>query len=70
MDFPLYPPWRAKSAITKVPVVIVGGGAVGLTLALALSRRSIDVLILEDDNRVCDGSRALGMARRTLDIWD
>ena len=53
-----------------MPVVIVGGGAVGLTLALALSRRSIDVLVLEDDNRVCDGSRALGMARRTLDIWD
>jgi 3-(3-hydroxy-phenyl)propionate hydroxylase len=70
MDFPVYPPWRAKNAITKVPVVIVGGGAVGLTLALALSRRSIDVLVLEDDNRVCDGSRALGMARRTLDIWD
>ena len=52
------------------PVVIVGGGAVGLTLWLALARRGIPTVVLEDSDSVCHGSRALGMARRTVDIWE
>ena len=52
------------------PVVVVGAGPIGLTLALTLSKAGVDCVLLEDDGRVCDGSRAIGMSRRTLEIWD
>ncbi|WP_051003217.1 FAD-dependent monooxygenase [Bradyrhizobium elkanii] len=54
---------------TANPVVIAGGGPVGLTLALALARYGVSCVVLEDDGTVSDGSRALGMSRRTQDIW-
>ena len=65
-----YSPWNPGSRRSRYPVIIVGGGAVGLTLMLTLARRGIAALTLENDDQVCDGSRALGMARRTVDIWD
>jgi len=52
------------------PVVIVGAGPIGLTLALTLQKTGVDCVLLEDDAQVCDGSRAIGMSRRTLEIWD
>ncbi|CAM5787104.1 3-(3-hydroxy-phenyl)propionate/3-hydroxycinnamic acid hydroxylase [Castellaniella caeni] len=51
-------------------VTIVGGGLVGLTMALDLSRRGIPVLVLDDDNTVSVGGRAICHAHRTLQIWD
>jgi 3-(3-hydroxy-phenyl)propionate hydroxylase len=39
-------------------VVIVGAGPVGLTLALALARRGIDVLVLDRDASTAEHSRA------------
>lgn len=47
----------------------MGGGPVGLTLALALARQEIRCVVLEEDGAVNEGSRALGMSRRTQDIW-
>ena len=51
-------------------VVIVGGGPVGLACALALVRRNIPVLVLEQALGYCDGSRAICFSRRTLQIMD
>ncbi|MDB5608079.1 MAG: FAD-dependent oxidoreductase [Bradyrhizobium sp.] len=51
------------------PVVIAGAGPVGMTLGLALARQGVQSILLEEDATVSQGSRALGMSRRTLDIW-
>lgn len=61
---------RAAQNPDPVPVVIVGAGPVGLTLALTLARNGVRCVLLEDEGGVCQGSRALGMSRRTLEIWD
>lgn len=50
-------------------VVVVGGGLVGLTLALDLSQRGIGVTLLDDDDTVSTGSRAICFAKRTLEIY-
>lgn len=53
-----------------VPVIIVGAGPVGMSAAIDLKMRGIDVLILDDDNTVSVGSRAICWAKRALEIWD
>ncbi|MFP5474771.1 MAG: FAD-dependent oxidoreductase [Gammaproteobacteria bacterium] len=52
------------------PVVIVGAGPVGLTLAIDLAQRGQPVLVVDNDDRLSTGSRALCFAKRTLEIWD
>ncbi len=52
------------------PVVIVGAGPIGLTLAIDLALRGQRVLLLDNDYRLSTGSRAICFAKRTLEIWD
>lgn len=52
------------------PVVIVGAGPVGLTLAIDLAQRGQRVLVVDNDDKLSTGSRALCFAKRTLEIWD
>jgi 3-(3-hydroxy-phenyl)propionate hydroxylase len=51
------------------PVVVVGGGLVGLTLALDLARHGVPVVVLDEDDTVSVGSRAICFAKRTLEIY-
>nr|WP_315598355.1 FAD-dependent oxidoreductase [uncultured Cupriavidus sp.] len=49
-------------------VAIVGGGPVGLTLALGLASHGIASVLIEADDSVCHGSRAICISRRSLEI--
>lgn len=52
------------------PVVIVGAGPVGLSLAIDLTLQQIPVVLLDNDDRLSSGSRAICFAKRTLEIFD
>jgi 3-(3-hydroxy-phenyl)propionate hydroxylase len=52
------------------PVVIVGAGPVGLAAAIDLAQQGIRVVLLDDDDRLSNGSRAICFAKRTLEIFD
>ncbi|MCF8211969.1 MAG: FAD-dependent oxidoreductase, partial [Rhodoferax sp.] len=52
------------------PVVIIGAGPIGLTQALDLAYRGIRSVVLDDNNTVSIGSRAVCYAKRPLEIWD
>ena len=63
-------PDQDAAAPVRHPVVVVGAGPVGLSLAIDLAQRGCRVLVLDNDNRLSTGSRAICFAKRTLDIWD
>jgi len=50
--------------------VVIGAGPIGLSLALDCAQRGIQVLLLDDNNTVSVGSRAVCYAKRPLEIWD
>lgn len=52
------------------PVVVVGAGPVGLTLAIDLALRETPVVLLDNDNTLSSGSRAICFAKRTLEVFD
>jgi 3-(3-hydroxy-phenyl)propionate hydroxylase len=52
------------------PVVVVGAGPVGLSLAIDLAQRGIPVVLLDNDCKLSTGSRAICFAKRTLEIFD
>ena len=51
-------------------VVVVGAGPVGLTLAIDLAQRGHSVLLLDDADRIGEGSRAICFSKRSLEAWD
>jgi len=51
-----------------IPVLIAGGGPVGLTLAALLARHGVRSLVLEADPGCCSGSRAICISRRSQEI--
>lgn len=50
------------------PVVIVGAGPTGLAMGVDLAMQGISTVILDDNNTVSVGSRAICFAKRTLEI--
>jgi 3-(3-hydroxy-phenyl)propionate hydroxylase len=63
-------PDQDAGAPARHPVVVVGAGPVGLSLAIDLAQRGQRVLLLDNDYRLSTGSRAICFAKRTLEIWD
>lgn len=52
------------------PVVIVGAGPVGLAMAIELANHGVRALVLDDNNVVSVGSRAICWSKRSLEILD
>ena len=55
---------------SRTPVLIVGAGPTGLTLAIALRRQGVECLLIDRLREPLPWSRALGMHARTLEILD
>ncbi len=51
-------------------VVVVGAGPIGLAFAVDLAQRGHRVVVLDDSDRIGDGSRAICFSKRTLEIFD
>ncbi|MCS6780412.1 MAG: FAD-dependent oxidoreductase [Geminicoccaceae bacterium] len=64
------PPPELATGEGRARVVIVGAGVVGLTTALDLARHGIASILLDDDDTVSFGSRAICWSKRTLEIYD
>jgi 3-(3-hydroxy-phenyl)propionate hydroxylase len=73
-DRPLYPYRRSDdqdaNPPARHPVVVVGAGPVGLVAAIDLARQGVPVVVLDDNDRVSSGSRAICFAKRQLEILD
>ena len=70
-DFPYRrSPDQDAAAPAHHPVIVAGGGMVGLAFALDMASRGLPVLLLDDNNRVSVGSRSICVAKRTLEIFD
>ena len=61
---------RAAMAAAEHPVVVVGAGPVGLSLAIDLAQRGQRVVLLDDADRIGEGSRAICFSKRSLEYWD
>jgi len=61
---------RTGGAIAEHPVVVVGAGPVGLSLAIDLAQRGHGVVLLDDADRIGEGSRAICFSKRSLEYWD
>jgi 3-(3-hydroxy-phenyl)propionate hydroxylase len=68
-DYARHPDQDAATPVRR-PVVVVGAGPVGLALAIDLAQREIPVVLLDNDNTLSTGSRAICFAKRTLEIFD
>ncbi|MEZ5839424.1 MAG: FAD-dependent oxidoreductase [Hyphomicrobiales bacterium] len=52
------------------PVVVVGAGPIGLATAIDLAQRGNRVVLLDDADRIGEGSRGLCYSKRALEILD
>ncbi len=73
-ETPLYPYRRSRDQDASSPVrhqaVVVGAGPVGLAMALDLCFHGIPVVVVDDNDKVSFGSRAICFAKRPLEILD
>ncbi|MFZ4808555.1 MAG: FAD-dependent oxidoreductase [Hyphomicrobiaceae bacterium] len=73
-SYPAFPYVRsaeqASGQIVRHPVVVIGAGPIGLTAALDMAYRGVPVVLVDDNNTVSVGSRAVCYAKRPLEIWD
>ena len=69
-DYKLYPAYtpRASDSEESAPVVIVGAGPSGLVTALKLAQMGVSSVVLNAEQGVSEGSRAIVYTRRSMEI--
>lgn len=68
--FPYVAPPGLTAPEPRHKVVIVGAGPVGLALAIDLAQEGVASVVLDDNNVVSVGSRAICWSKRSLEILD
>src|SRR6201986_1411357 len=61
---------RIGANVAEHPVVVVGAGPVWLPLSIDLAQRGQAVVLLDDADRIGEGSRAICFSKRSLEYWD
>ena len=74
-DYKIYPFVRpaemdGRDSPGTHPVVIVGGGPIGLVVAILLAQQGIKPVLIESEAQVSGGSRALALSRRSMEIFE
>ena len=73
-EVPLYPYSKSTDQDAETPVrhkvVVVGAGPIGLGAAIDLAQHGIEVVVVDDNDKVSFGSRAVCYAKRPLEILD
>ncbi len=64
------PPELDQNLPVRHPVVIVGAGPVGMCAAIDLVLHNVPVVVLDDEDTVSSGSRAVCYAKRAIEILD
>ncbi len=64
------PPELSGQPPRPAPVIIVGAGPIGLVAAIDLALHGVASIVLDDNDVVSVGSRAICWAKRTLEIFD
>jgi len=59
-----------RAAPARHRVIVVGAGPVGLACALDLALRGVRTVLLDDADRIGEGSRGICYSKRTLEILD
>src|SRR5512139_226402 len=68
-DYQVFDAWLPGATPPRTtPVLIAGAGPVGLTAALELARHGVPCVLLEAEQQVSEGSRAIVFTRRSMEI--
>ncbi|WP_341702818.1 FAD-dependent oxidoreductase [Ferrovibrio sp.] len=63
-------PDQDAAELQRYPVVVIGAGPVGIATAIDLAQSGVNVVLLDEDNTLSSGSRAICFSKRTLEIFD
>jgi len=63
-------PDHHDAGTTLYPVVVIGAGPVGLAAAIDLAQQGVRTVLVDNDDTLSSGSRAICFAKRTLEIFD
>ena len=73
-ETPLYPYHRSTdqdaAAPVRHPVIVIGAGPIGLAAGIDLAQHDVPVVIIDENDKVSWGSRAICYAKRPLEILD